>query len=319
MNEFMIHVERIVRPILAKDGRKDRMREELLAHLEAAFEQERTRQPDEGTARGMAIASLGDPAQLRTELQESVSRREQRNARMERTFCWQAPEPAWRYTLRVSFWTALAVIMPFVLVASAIQVFLLRNGPALVGLGVIVCVGVLSSLIAFAIGLLYFKVAAWQNALRFGLSTTFVLILFFILVTFAIGVFSDDPPFKGMRLIIFMTVLTGLNVFALGFLYFKIRDNLLGAFGRPRSWLRAAGFLLASAVVVECTFLLFLWTMTGNLTEDLDLHLWQSLVAIVLPVTGAVVAWFRGPSELRHTQWELLDIQEGSPQCALGE
>ena len=37
MKELMIHVERIVRPVIATQGRKLRMRMELLAHLQAAL------------------------------------------------------------------------------------------------------------------------------------------------------------------------------------------------------------------------------------------------------------------------------------------
>src|ERR1700722_4138071 len=100
MNEFMIHVERIVRPIQAMDAHKDRMREELLAHLETSFEQERAKQADEVLARRLAIASLGDSGQLRNELQDSVTRMQRAKARFARVFSWHAPEPAWRYTLR---------------------------------------------------------------------------------------------------------------------------------------------------------------------------------------------------------------------------
>lgn len=75
MKELMIHVERIVRPIRA-DASKLRMRRELLAHLEASFEQERARGLDEAAALAEAKRRLGDPAELRLELQASVSRLE---------------------------------------------------------------------------------------------------------------------------------------------------------------------------------------------------------------------------------------------------
>ena len=41
MNELMIHVERIVRPVRAMQARKLKMRRELLAHLEWAVNEER--------------------------------------------------------------------------------------------------------------------------------------------------------------------------------------------------------------------------------------------------------------------------------------
>jgi hypothetical protein len=71
MNEFMIHVERIVRPIRG-DSSKLRMRRELLAHLQASFEQERSRGSDEVAAIAEAKRRLGVPAVLTQELQASV-------------------------------------------------------------------------------------------------------------------------------------------------------------------------------------------------------------------------------------------------------
>lgn len=75
MKELMIHVERIVRPVRA-DWSKLKMRRELLAHLQAAFEQERERGADEATAIAAAKRRLGDPAALTRQLQASVSRLE---------------------------------------------------------------------------------------------------------------------------------------------------------------------------------------------------------------------------------------------------
>jgi hypothetical protein len=245
MNEFMIHVERIVRPIRALDDHKDRMREELLAHLEASFERERARGTDETSARAHAITSLGDPVQLRSELQNSVSPGERFKTRIERLFSWHAPEPAWRYTLRTGVMT----------------------------------------------GACYFLLAPFA----------FLAVL----------MFGEQPALEAAtagKVIASMGILTGLNVFVLGFLYFKVRDCLLGAFGGKRSWLRAAGFVLASAAMIEVTLLLFLWIFTGEFGENLSLLLGRSLVAIVLPSVGVVVAWFRGPIELRHAEWECINI-----------
>jgi hypothetical protein len=72
MKEFMIHVERIVRPLRASHARKMRMRQELLAHLQAAFDEDRDRCPDEATAAERAMQRLGDPAQLALQLQKTL-------------------------------------------------------------------------------------------------------------------------------------------------------------------------------------------------------------------------------------------------------
>lgn len=247
MNEFMVHVERIVRPIRAMDDRKDRMREELLAHLEIHFEQNRDRSADEGAARAQAIASLGDPARLRSELQDSVSDMERFKARIERLFTWHAPEPAWRYTLRAGGWTAV----------------------------------------------------------------TFFLFLPFVVM--ALLPFGVEALLAALRLVGLIAVLTGLNVFVLGLFYFKIRDSILGA--KPH-WLQPVAYAVASAAMVEGTLLIFLWNATGELVGDHSLLLGQSLAALFLPLMGIMIAWFRGPAELRHAEWECLDIRENASPCA---
>lgn len=68
-------VERAVRPVRAGKRRKLLMREELLAHLVALYEEERSRRPDAGTADAAlreALARFGDPAALTVELSGSV-------------------------------------------------------------------------------------------------------------------------------------------------------------------------------------------------------------------------------------------------------
>ena len=73
MKELMIHVEKIVRPIRAFAGRKLRMRQELLSHLQAALEEERG-SSDDAAALDRAKARLGVPAELTRSLQLSVPR-----------------------------------------------------------------------------------------------------------------------------------------------------------------------------------------------------------------------------------------------------
>lgn len=73
MTDLMTHVERIVRPVRA-DWSKLRFRRELLAHLQAAYDEERARGLDEPSAVAAAKRRLGDPAALTAQLQASVSR-----------------------------------------------------------------------------------------------------------------------------------------------------------------------------------------------------------------------------------------------------
>ncbi len=70
--ELMVVVERAVRPVRASIYRKRRMREELLEHLSAVFDNEMELQSDIPTALERAKRRFGDPAKLTEELQQAV-------------------------------------------------------------------------------------------------------------------------------------------------------------------------------------------------------------------------------------------------------
>ncbi|HZZ42271.1 MAG TPA: hypothetical protein VFE58_04995 [Tepidisphaeraceae bacterium] len=70
MNDLMIHVESIVRPIRATQSRKLRMRRELLTHLQAAYDEELARHPDSPLNR--AKLRLGSPDSITAQLQQTV-------------------------------------------------------------------------------------------------------------------------------------------------------------------------------------------------------------------------------------------------------
>ena len=67
-------VERAVRPVRASEARKNRMREELLGHLMALYDQERIAGEDQDRAVAVALARFGLPTDLTRELQHSVPR-----------------------------------------------------------------------------------------------------------------------------------------------------------------------------------------------------------------------------------------------------
>lgn len=100
MKELMIHVERIVRP-LRGDVSKLRMRRELLAHLQAAYDQERGAGRSHEEAVAEAKRRLGDPAALAAELQASMPWYETIGT---------TPFPRW---VSVICWTA-ALVVPLV-------------------------------------------------------------------------------------------------------------------------------------------------------------------------------------------------------------
>jgi hypothetical protein len=72
MHELRAQVERVVGPIRASRRRKDGMRQELLAHLQARFEEELAEGNGKAEAAHRAVKRFGAPDALRAELQASV-------------------------------------------------------------------------------------------------------------------------------------------------------------------------------------------------------------------------------------------------------
>ena len=70
--QLRIIVERVVRPVRASMSRKLKMREELLAHISAVFEEEAARLDDEQAALERTAQRFGNPAELTGQLQMSV-------------------------------------------------------------------------------------------------------------------------------------------------------------------------------------------------------------------------------------------------------
>ncbi len=72
MKRLRQEVERVVRPIVASESRKNCMREELLGHLTNLYEQELARSQNEDQAAAAALTRFGKRAELTRELQKSV-------------------------------------------------------------------------------------------------------------------------------------------------------------------------------------------------------------------------------------------------------
>ncbi|MBI1831056.1 MAG: hypothetical protein HYR84_06365 [Planctomycetes bacterium] len=66
-------VESAVAPVLASRSRKEKMREELLAHVTAVFEQEFAQLGDEQAALARTSERFGKPADLTQQLQDSIT------------------------------------------------------------------------------------------------------------------------------------------------------------------------------------------------------------------------------------------------------
>jgi hypothetical protein len=73
LTQLKIIVERAVRPLRASRTRKRRIREELLAHVTVAFEEEAARSSDEQTALQCTEQRFGNPTDLTNQIQESIS------------------------------------------------------------------------------------------------------------------------------------------------------------------------------------------------------------------------------------------------------
>src|ERR1700722_8286441 len=76
LTELKILVERAVRPVRAGLRRKQQMREELLAHVSAVFEEETHACVDEPAALARTVERFGDAADLTGQLQATVPARD---------------------------------------------------------------------------------------------------------------------------------------------------------------------------------------------------------------------------------------------------
>ncbi len=99
---LMIAVERIVRPIVAPRDRKQRMREELYAHIDSIYKEEFEKSGDEAAACTTATVRLGEPEIVRAELQGTVPFWKQTLIRGDQMFGRKPKEPRLRYSIRIS-------------------------------------------------------------------------------------------------------------------------------------------------------------------------------------------------------------------------
>jgi ATP-dependent Clp protease ATP-binding subunit ClpC len=118
------------------------MREELLAHLTAIFEEEVERLGDQRAALDQAARRFGDPRELTAQLQDTVPRWD-RFARLDEVGSFRGPqESASGYAYRIlSFAVAVCVIS--IVAASAIAFFFGREGELQLRLHVVLCMSVL--------------------------------------------------------------------------------------------------------------------------------------------------------------------------------
>jgi hypothetical protein len=112
-------VERVVRPLRANSARKRKMRDELLAHLSAIYDEELARRNDPLEAVAAAGERFGNPAILTAELQATVPRRECWEYDFESRFGWHPPETALSWMTRVAIQLGVLMLLLCALVAIA--------------------------------------------------------------------------------------------------------------------------------------------------------------------------------------------------------
>jgi hypothetical protein len=158
--QLKVIVERAVRPVVASAGRKNRMREELLAHLTAIAEDELASHGDERRALQRATERFGSASTLSRDLQMSLPCRERWAAHIENTFARRSGQSAIRYALRLS---VVLLILDALLICTVFGLtallshrvesdiwYRLRIGTAFV---------LINSVDTVAIGLIYFELS----------------------------------------------------------------------------------------------------------------------------------------------------------------
>jgi ATP-dependent Clp protease ATP-binding subunit ClpC len=110
LTELKVVVEQVVRPIRAPIARKRRMREELLTHLLAIFQEEDRHGDDEQAALERAMRRFGDPGQLTGQLQQAVTRWDRYRSVLEQMGC-QPNESAWHLAAKHFLLTLLIYLL----------------------------------------------------------------------------------------------------------------------------------------------------------------------------------------------------------------
>jgi hypothetical protein len=115
-------VESVVRPVVAVRATKRRMREELLAHVQAVFDDELVTSGNESSAWKRTQERFGEPRESTVALQASIGRRERMAARLEpyMQVMWEPGDTVGSLLLRqaAQIGLYLALLLPLLTVAS---------------------------------------------------------------------------------------------------------------------------------------------------------------------------------------------------------
>jgi ATP-dependent Clp protease ATP-binding subunit ClpC len=125
LQELKRTVEQAVRPVRATMARKRQMREELLAHLTAIFEEEAETLGDDRPALDQVKRRFGDPRELTSELQESVSQWQRVCSTIEK-YNFQSGQPVLHLAATSVLW---ACLMGVAMLLAGVSISVLRGRP----------------------------------------------------------------------------------------------------------------------------------------------------------------------------------------------
>ena len=118
LTQLKVLVERAVRPVRASMSRKHKMREELLAHVSAVFEEVAARLDNEQAVLERTAQRFGNPAELTGQLQQAVPTSDLLQRFLE-GLCIRSDESMLRRAVRfavVTFFVSAAIFLPVIFV-----------------------------------------------------------------------------------------------------------------------------------------------------------------------------------------------------------
>lgn len=148
-------------------------------------------------------------------------------------------------------------------------------------------------------------------AIRQSTVTFCILAVVFSLVI--AGVFlrygSFDSIWVLIRTLAAITLVTPPTQFIITVCTIKMRDSLLGAFGSPKSLIRALLYDVTIGLIVAVSMTAFAVAARWNLDVE-DEALKVSIVAgFIAAIASFIHVRLSGPNTVRDTQWALLDIE----------
>ncbi|MGE3244662.1 MAG: Clp protease N-terminal domain-containing protein, partial [Pirellulales bacterium] len=240
----MKFVERIARPVRAGVKRKRKVRDELLAHLTAVYEEELDRLRDPAAAMSAATERFGNPAELTAELESALPRSARREFYSEKWFGWRRGDSAARYLAR-------SAAIVFVVLAVSLGL----GGAAIL----------------------------WSNG-------------------------WDSSAWIAIRPMLALVIITPLDVFAIGYLHFKLRDTIFGVFGARRSKWRELALGMSIAVVALVSWLFFVALAAWDLMAAKSMAIPLSVAGAGIALSAYITARWFGPIQIRDVMWELLEL-----------